>query len=108
MAIKEIDADLKGFLSFTISNEKVQTQRTRYGFWQLISDVGGFHDGLKLLVNIFFTPLFSLSFASDFVDKGVYAMQPSVKTNRIARKLRSAISTLSDGQSLNTDGKLLL
>ena len=41
-------------------------QRTRYSFWNLLGDVGGFHDGLFLLVSIFYAPFASLAFSLDF------------------------------------------
>ena len=31
--------------------------RVRYSFWDALSDVGGFHDGLCLLVRLFMGPL---------------------------------------------------
>ena len=80
----------------------MRNQRTRYGFWQFVSDIGGFHDGLRLLVNIIFAPIVSFSFASDFVDKGVYVAKSRLKINKNQRLLlHSTISNLATGQSLN-------
>ena len=86
----------------------MRNQRTRYGFWQFVSDIGGFHDGLRLLVNIIFAPFVSFSFASDFVDKGIYAAKSRIKSDKNSRLLHSTISNLADGQELNTSAKLAL
>ena len=56
-----------------------------------MSDIGGFHDGLRLLVNIIFAPIVSFSFASDFVDKGVYVAKSRIESNRDQRLLQSTI-----------------
>ncbi len=71
-----------GDIHFVISNDKQLNQRTRYSFWQFVGDIGGFHDGLKLLVDMFFAPFVSFSFATDFVKKGVYSSKSTDRSDK--------------------------
>ena len=45
----------------------VQT-RTRYNFWDLLGDVGGFHDGLVLVASLFMSFIAQLAFQRDYLD----------------------------------------
>ena len=42
--------------------------RTRYSVWDLLGDVGGFNDGLYLLVSLLIGPLGTFSFSKDYVE----------------------------------------
>jgi len=52
---------------FSLDTKKQVQQRVRYSLWQALGDVGGFHDGLSLLVGILMSPLATLLFKRDFV-----------------------------------------
>ena len=47
-------------------------QRVRYNFWQALADVGGFHDGLKLLVSLFIAPVSSILFENDLLKGKIF------------------------------------
>ena len=36
-----------------LSNDMEVAERKRYSWWQLLGDIGGFHDGLVLLIKFF-------------------------------------------------------
>ena len=40
--------------------------RTRYNFWDLLGDVGGFNDGLVLLCSLLMAPYSEFAFKSDY------------------------------------------
>ena len=42
--------------------------RTKYNIWDLLGDVGGFNDGLFLVVSLFMAPLSQLSFVRDYLN----------------------------------------
>ena len=42
--------------------------RTRYNYWNLLGDVGGFHDGLILMSSLFMTAYASLAFQKDYLN----------------------------------------
>ena len=44
------------------------SKRTRYNFWNLLGDVGGFNDGLFLVCEIFMATYAALSFKIDYLN----------------------------------------
>lgn len=46
--------------------------RTRLSFWTALGEIGGFYDGLSLLVKIFMGPLSSAFFYTEFLGRGRY------------------------------------
>ena len=63
-----------------IDTDKQILKRTRYDCWMLLSDIGGFHDGLFLLIHLMINPLAYLYFLFDFIkglhqDKGTSSKQ---------------------------------
>ena len=49
-------------MSFEVDIEQVMFTRQRYTFWTALGDVGGLHDGLLLLINIFMASISAASF----------------------------------------------
>ena len=47
--------------------------RTRYNFWDLLGDVGGFNDGMFLVCQIFMTTYAALAFKVDYLSSLVVA-----------------------------------
>ena len=47
--------------------------RKRYSAWEVLSDVGGFHDGVILIVGYFVSPLVSTLFQVDLLQKTMIA-----------------------------------
>ena len=64
-------------LIFELDNKKTQIQRQRYTFWAALGDIGGFYDGLNLLISIFLAPLSSALFFNDFVKGSVFYKKSS-------------------------------
>ena len=52
--------------SLKIDTKRQCISRSRYDFWQLLADLGGFYDGLMILVGLFVSPLSAISFMQDF------------------------------------------
>ena len=67
---------------FSIDSEMQVQKRHRYTFWELLSDTGGFHDGLCLIMFLFMVPLSSNKFQIDVIDKA----QKSPKLTRSQKK----------------------
>ena len=42
--------------------------RTRYNFWDLLGDIGGFNDGLFLLCSIFMSSYSALAYKIDYLN----------------------------------------
>ena len=53
--------------------DKIHTEkRVRYSVWNLISDVGGFSDGLYLVCSIFMSTYSAMAFQTAFLNKSYY------------------------------------
>ena len=50
-------------------------QRKRYSFWQALGDIGGFTDGIRLLVQVFMGPLTGVLFMKDALRDRLYALE---------------------------------
>ena len=59
-------------------------QRVRYNFWQVLADVGGFHDGLKILVSMLIKPIAATFFVNSLV-KGSHQEAPLSKKQKRRR-----------------------
>ena len=42
--------------------------RTRYNFWDLLGDVGGFHDGLLLVASLFMGLVARIAFEKEYLN----------------------------------------
>ena len=47
--------------------------RKRYSAWEVLSDIGGFHDGVVLIVSYFISPLASTLFQVDLLRRTMIA-----------------------------------
>ena len=59
------DSTIYHFCELDIDNQIVI--RYRLNFWQVISDVGDYHDGLMLILGVFLRPYAAIYFYKDFV-----------------------------------------
>ena len=50
-----------------LSNDMLIMERKRYNFWDALGDIGGFNDGLVLLLQIFMGKYSALMFESSIV-----------------------------------------
>ena len=88
--LDDVDDDLFSGLGdialiFELDNKKTQIQRQRYTFWAALGDIGGFYDGLNLLISIFLAPLSSALFFNDLVKGSVFTKKSS-KSLKATRK----------------------
>ena len=58
--------DLK--IAVSLSGYMVIENRNRYNIWDLLADVGGFHDGLMIIGTILVSSYASLVFKKDYLD----------------------------------------
>lgn len=70
------DDSVSGGISIQIevmlSDEMAMQSRTRYNYWDALGDIGGFHDGLVLLVNVFMASYSAGMFEQSLVDGSRY------------------------------------
>ena len=67
------DENLLFSIEFVIDNKVRMVVRERYSFWQALSDIGGFHDGLTLLLKLLMMPFARALFNNDLVQGGLHA-----------------------------------
>ena len=72
-------------------------QRQRYNYWMALGDIGGFHDGMSLLIGLFMGPYSALVFLQNFVQGGVY----SAATQKQKQERKQAVSLLQESQVLS-------
>ena len=51
-------------------------KRIRYNFWTALGDIGGFHDGLFLLLSIFMGPFSAKLFKNDLMRGNLFNFSP--------------------------------
>ena len=66
---------------FLLDQKVLRMGRTRYNFWQALGDIGGFHDGLILLVKLLMSSISSIFFFNDVVNKNLYSLPESKRKN---------------------------
>ena len=74
-----------------LDNEMQVMQRVRYNFWQVLADVGGFHDGLTILVSMVIRPIAATFFVNSLI-KG--SQQDPPLSNKQKRRRIELISNL--------------
>ena len=52
-------------ISLSIEPEATILSRKRYSLWDALGDIGGFHDGLVLVIGTFMTSISAFFFQSD-------------------------------------------
>ena len=60
--------------------------RKRYSFWEALGDVGGFYDGICLLIWMFMAPITRVIFTNDIVQGSLFA-----KDNKSHKKQRKFV-----------------
>ena len=53
--------------SFILDVDYMELKRVRYNFWDALGDIGGFHDGIILLIRILMGPFAAHSFIMDLI-----------------------------------------
>ena len=54
---------------FVLDVDFIEEKRVRYSLWNVLGDVGGFHDGLVLLIRILIAPFAAYNFFFDLIKK---------------------------------------
>ena len=57
---------------FVIDNNIQVVKRVRYNFWMALGDIGGFYDGLKLLITFFMAPISAILFENDLLKDNLF------------------------------------
>ena len=56
---------------FVLDVDFMEEKRARYSLWNVLGDVGGFHDGLVLLIRIVIAPFAAKNFFFDLIKKSL-------------------------------------
>ena len=59
-------------INMELGNRIYTEKRVRYSIWNLISDVGGFSDGIYLVLRIFMTAYSGMAFKTNFLNLSYY------------------------------------
>lgn len=62
-------------------------ERARYTFWDCLGDVGGFHDGIILVLYYIMIPYSAASFKSHFSNDAKYSKKTSIETQQRQQSL---------------------
>ena len=60
---------------FAVDNNTQVIKRIRYNFWMALGDIGGFYDGLKLLLSFFMAPIAALFYENDLLRHTLFAQK---------------------------------
>ena len=71
--------------SFQLSGRNRYQQRTRYGFWQALGDIGGFYDGLGLIFGSIISNFAATKFLMDLFKSLHVNDQPESKKEKKKR-----------------------
>lgn len=66
--------------------------RVRYNFWMLLADVGGFHDGLRLLVSFLLAPITAIFFENDMLRSNLFEESLTYKQKQQRRELAKSLN----------------
>ena len=65
-------SDLHFSIEIELGNRIHTEKRERYSIWNLISDVGGFNDGIYLVLSLFMTAYSALAFKTNFLNRSYF------------------------------------
>ena len=79
-----------------IIDDKVQVaKRIRYNIWMALSDLGGLHDGIFVVINIIIGPLVATAFENDLLRGSIFDWQltaiDSQKRKNLAKLLNDEV-----------------
>ena len=64
--------DFNFSINIELGNRIYTEKRVRYSIWNLISDVGGFSDGIYLVLRIFMTTYSGMAFKTNFLNRSYF------------------------------------
>ena len=81
-------------------------KRIRYSIWNLVADVGGFSDGIYLILRIFMTAYSAMAFKTNFLNRSYFDsdINPHEQQDVDYRKI---FDDLQQGRNKVVDGSLL-
>ena len=59
-------------MEMELGNRVHTEKRVRYSIWNLISDVGGFSDGIYLILSFFMTSYSAMAFETAYLSRSYY------------------------------------
>ena len=77
---------------YNLDTVKQVNKRVRYNIWQAISDIGGFKDGLTLIVSTFLYSVASTLFVRDLTKTGLKETVPTPGQQKRRFDLANAIN----------------
>ena len=77
-------------MSFEIDTSQEVYTRKRYNFWMLLGDVGGLHDGLLLLINLFMASISAASFSNALTGNSYQLDRSTMNGNSREERIRLA------------------
>ena len=92
-SIKAVGAETLYENEFTISNELQIEKRIRYNFWMALADIGGFHDGLFLVLSLFMSPFAAKLFDNDLMRGNVFNWSLNRKKKRDRNRLVQSLNS---------------
>ena len=69
----------------------IEEKRIRYSFWTALADIGGFHDGLTLLVHVLMNPIAATFFENSILGCNLFAQHLSQDQKQKRRKLAQSL-----------------
>ena len=78
-------------------------KRTRYTIWDLLGDVGGFNDGLVLVLQILTSAYTAVSFKTQFLASVYYDTNSDARSRRNSHQYSSTIATITEPNSNRLD-----
>ena len=70
-------------------------KRTRYTIWDLLGDVGGFNDGLVLVLQILTSAYTAVSFKTQFLASIYYDSNSDARNRQTSQQHRNTIATIT-------------
>lgn len=65
----------------------IVSERKRYNFWDAVGDIGGFHDGIVLIIQVFMAPYSAMMFNIGLTNGTLYQDKPSKKEREAHNRL---------------------
>ena len=91
---------------FELDNKMQVSSRVRYSLWQALGDIGGFHDGLFMVVRFLIAPIAATFFHKEILQKDLTETKLTNRERQRRSKVAQAI--IFDSQQTRQDiGSLL-
>ena len=74
-------------IDITLSTDMIVSERKRYNFWDAVGDIGGFHDGIVLIIQVLMAPYSAMMFNIGLTNGTLYQDKPSKKEREAHNRL---------------------